>query len=60
MAYSENGNRGPPVTKPPGLLKVVGVVGTCGAIAVGLGAINIWLGILSLPILYDVSESLLS
>ena len=48
------------MTKPPGLLKVVGVVGTCGAIAVGLGAINIWLGILSLPILYDVSESLLS
>lgn len=42
------------------MLKVIAVCGGCGLLAVGLGAINIWLGILSLPILYEVAESLLS
>jgi len=48
------------VKKSPGLLKIVGVVGICAAVTVGLGFINIWLGILSLPITYSVSESLLT
>jgi hypothetical protein len=48
------------VAKPPGLLKIIGVVGTCAAITVGLGFISIWLGILALPIMYSVSDSLLS
>jgi hypothetical protein len=34
------------------------IVLVCGAIAVGIGAINIWLGILCLPILYAFSKSL--
>ena len=42
------------------MLKVIAVCGGCAALAVGLGAMNIWLGILSLPILYEVAESLLS
>ena len=42
------------------MLKVVTVCGGCAAVAVGLGALNIWLGVLSLPILYEVAESLLS
>jgi hypothetical protein len=48
------------VNQSPGLLKILGVVGTCAAIAVGLGFVNIWLGILSMPILYSVGDSLLS
>jgi hypothetical protein len=60
MAYSENGNRGPPVTKPPGLLRIVGVVGTCAVITLALGSIHIVLGILSLPIMYEISESFLN
>jgi hypothetical protein len=42
------------------MLKIVGIVGTCAAITVGLGFVNIWLGILALPILYEISESILS
>ena len=42
------------------MIKVIAVVGGCGALAVILGAFNIWLGILSVPILYDVAESLLT
>ena len=42
------------------MLKVIAVCGGCAALAVVIGAINIWLGILSVPILYDVAESLLS
>jgi hypothetical protein len=48
------------MAKPPGLLKIVGVVGTCAAITVGLGFVNIWLGVISLPVMYEISESLLS
>jgi hypothetical protein len=49
-----------PVANRPGLLKIIGIVGTCAAITVAIGAFNIWLGILALPIMYSVSESLLS
>jgi hypothetical protein len=42
------------------MLKVLTVVGTCAAITVALGAVSIWLGLIALPILYDVAESLLS
>jgi hypothetical protein len=35
------------------------VVGLCGAITVFIGMMNIWLGILAMPIMYSVSESLL-
>jgi len=41
------------------MLRVIGICGACGLVAVGLGALNIWLGILSVPILYGVAESLL-
>jgi hypothetical protein len=42
------------------MFKVVAICGGCASLAVLLGAVNIWLGILSVPILYDVAESLLS
>ena len=42
------------------MFRVIAVCGGCALLAVGLGAINIWLGILSLPILYDFAESLLN
>jgi hypothetical protein len=48
------------VKKSPGLLKIVGVVGTCAAVTVGLGFVHIGLGILALPIMYSVGESLLT
>ena len=41
------------------MLRVMGVCGGCGLVAVALGAINIWLGILALPILYGIAESVL-
>jgi hypothetical protein len=40
--------------------KAVGIPLLCGLICVGLGAINIWLGVLSLPIMYSLSKDLLS
>jgi hypothetical protein len=36
--------------------KAVGVPLICGLITVGLGAINIWLGVLALPIMYSISK----
>lgn len=48
------------MAKPPGLFKILVTVGTCAAITVGLGFVNIWVGILAMPILYGISESLLS
>jgi len=42
------------------MIKVIAICGGCAALAVVLGAVNIWLGILSVPILYDVAESLLT
>jgi hypothetical protein len=29
----------------------------CAAVAITLGIINIWIGILSLPILYEIAQS---
>ena len=46
--------------KPPSLLRIVLTIGTCAAITVALGTVNIWLGILSMPILYGVSQDLLN
>ena len=48
------------MNKPPGLLKIVAVTGTCAAVVVALGFVSIWLGILAMPIAYEVSDSLLS
>jgi hypothetical protein len=48
------------VSKSPGLLKIFGVVGTCAGIALALALVNIWLGILAMPILYGISDSFLS
>ena len=48
------------MSQSPGLLKIFGVVGTCAGIVVALGLVNIWLGILALPILYGISDSFLS
>lgn len=42
------------------MLKIIGVVGTCATITVALGALNIWLGILALPILYGIADSFLT
>lgn len=41
-------------------MKIIVVIGLCGAITVVLGAINIWLGVLTLPITYGLAEGLLS
>lgn len=41
------------------MTKVIAVCGTCGAAAVLLGTVNIWLGVICLPILYGIAESLL-
>lgn len=40
-------------------LRILIVIGLCGAVTVALGYINIWLGILALPITYGLSEDLL-
>lgn len=48
------------MAKPPGLLKVIGVVGTCAGITLALALVNIWVGILAMPVMYSVSDSLLS
>ena len=42
------------------MLKVIAVVGTCAGITIALGVVSIWLGIIALPIMYEVAESLLS
>lgn len=39
-------------------LKAVLIPLVCGLVCVGLGAINLWLGILSLPIMYSLSKDL--
>lgn len=48
------------MNKPPGLLRVIVVTGTCAAITLALGAINIGLGILAMFVLYSVADDLLS
>jgi hypothetical protein len=40
-------------------MKKAAIVIACGLICVGIGAINIWAGILALPILYAFSSSLI-
>ena len=42
------------------MFKVIAICGGCAALVVIVGAINIWAGILALPIVYEVAESLLS
>lgn len=44
---------------PEGMLKIILVISVCGGATVLLGQINIWLGVLALPILYGLSEDLL-
>jgi hypothetical protein len=46
--------------KPQSIWRAVGIPLICGLITVGIGAINIWLGILCLPITYSISKELLS
>jgi hypothetical protein len=41
-------------------MKAVLTVGLCAGVTIALGMVSIWLGILALPIMYEVSESLLS
>lgn len=41
-------------------MRIALIIGICGGITVALGAINIWLGVLSLPITYGIADSLLS
>ena len=42
------------------MLKVIAVCGGCGLLAVAAGALNIWLGILLVPVLYEIADSILS
>jgi hypothetical protein len=42
------------------LWRVVIVTAICGALVVGLGFINIWLGVLALPIAYGMQRSFLT
>jgi hypothetical protein len=42
------------------LWRVVIVTGICCATVLVLGAINIWIGALSLPIVYSIQKSLLT
>ncbi len=39
-------------------MKQVAITLICGFICVGIGAFNIWLGVLALPILYSFAQSL--
>jgi hypothetical protein len=39
-------------------MKKAAITLVCGLICVGIGAFNIWLGVLSLPILFSLSKSL--
>lgn len=45
--------------KRPRILKILLVIGICGGVTVALGYINIWLGVLALPIMYPLSVELL-
>lgn len=39
-------------------MKSVAITLVCGLICVGIGYINVWLGILALPILLSISRSI--
>jgi hypothetical protein len=40
--------------------KAVGIPLLCGLITIGIGAINVWLGVLALPVMYSFAKALLS
>lgn len=40
--------------------KAVGIPLICALITIGIGAINVWLGVLMLPVMYSLSKTLLS
>lgn len=40
--------------------RILLVIGICGGVTVALGAINIWLGVLALPITYGLADDLLT
>ena len=40
--------------------KAVGIPLICGLVVIAIGAFNIWLGVLALPVMYSFSKSLLS
>jgi hypothetical protein len=39
-------------------MKAAAITLVCGLVCVGLGAINLWLGILSLPVMLGLASSL--
>lgn len=41
-------------------MRILFVIGCCAGITLLLGALNIWLGALSLPITYSLAKSLLA
>lgn len=45
---------------PMSLWRVIFVTAICIAVVVGLGFINIWLGVLSVPIMYSIQRSFLT
>jgi hypothetical protein len=42
------------------VIRILFVIGSCAGATLILGALNIWLGVLSLPITYGLAKSLLS
>lgn len=42
------------------MLKIVLTCGLCGLAAIGIGAINIWLGIAAMPVLYSLANAILT
>jgi hypothetical protein len=46
--------------KPHNGFRAAVVICTCALVTVGLGYVNIWLGVLALPIMYGLSQDLLS
>lgn len=41
-------------------VRILFIIGCCAGVTLILGALNIWLGVLSLPITYGLANSLLS
>lgn len=41
-------------------LKAVGIPLVCGLIVIGLGFINVWLGVLAIPVFYSLAKDLTS
>ncbi len=40
--------------------KAVGIPLACALVTIGIAAVNVWLGVLILPVMYSFSRSLLS